>query len=140
MEAGAFGMSTGLIYAPQIFAKTSEIIELAKVVAEFKGIYFSHMRSEGKDIMDAIQEVLEIVEQSGCIGGQIAHHKIAGEAFWGKSKQTLELIEKANEKGIHITYDQYPYSRGMSDLATALPPWIREGDTDVIIKRITKLT
>ncbi len=136
MEAGAFGMSTGLIYAPQIFSKTREIIELVKVVAEFKGIYFSHIRSEGKDIINAIQEVIEIVEQSGCIGGQIAHHKIAGEAFWGRSKQTLELIEKANERGIHITYDQYPYNRGMSDLVTALPPWVREGDNDLIIKRI----
>jgi N-acyl-D-amino-acid deacylase len=136
MEAGAFGMSTGLIYAPQIFAKTSELIELAKTVAEFKGLYFSHIRSEGKDIIDAIQEVIEIVEQSGCIGGQIAHHKIAGETFWGTSKQTLKLIEKANEKGIHITYDQYPYSRGMSDLATALPPWVREGENDLILKKI----
>jgi N-acyl-D-amino-acid deacylase len=136
MEAGAFGMSTGLIYAPQIFAKTREIIELAKIVAEFKGIYFSHIRSEGKDITGAINEVIEIVEKSGCIGGQIAHHKIAGESFWGKSKQTLELIEKANEKGIQITYDQYPYNRGMSDLVTALPPWVREGENDLILKRI----
>ena len=136
MEAGAFGMSTGLIYSPQIFAKTEEIIELAKVVAQYNGLYFSHIRSEGKDINNAIKEVIEIVEKSGCVGGQIAHHKIAGEAIWGGSVQTLKLIEEANERGINITYDQYPYNRGMSDLATALPPWAREGNNDTILARI----
>ncbi|MCJ7647810.1 MAG: D-aminoacylase [Candidatus Lokiarchaeota archaeon] len=136
MEAGAFGMSTGLIYSPQIFAKTEEIIELAKVVAQYNGLYFSHIRSEGKDINNAIKEVIEIVEKSGCVGGQIAHHKIAGEANWGGSVQTLKLIEDANERGINITYDQYPYNRGMSDLATALPPWAREGNNDTILARI----
>lgn len=136
MEAGAFGMSTGLIYAPQIFAKTEEIIELAKVVSEYNGLYFSHIRSEGKDVIRAIEEAIQIVEESGCIGGQIAHHKIAGEAYWGTSSQTLKLIEEANERGLNITYDQYPYTRGMSDLATALPPWIREGDNYTILERL----
>ncbi|MHA1191381.1 MAG: N-acyl-D-amino-acid deacylase family protein [Promethearchaeota archaeon] len=136
MEAGAFGMSTGLIYAPQIFAKTEEIIELAKVVAEFNGLYFSHVRSEGNSIIKAIKEAIEIVEKSGCVGGQIAHHKVAGEAFWGGSVQTLKLIEDANERGVHMTYDQYPYNRGMSDLATSLPPWTREGNNDIVLERI----
>ena len=136
MEAGAFGMSTGLIYAPQIFAKTEEIIELTKIVAKYNGLYFSHIRSEGNSIIKAIKEVIEIVEKSGCVGGQIAHHKVAGEAFWGGSIQTLKLIEEANERGIHIIYDQYPYNRGMSDLATALPPWTREGNNDIILERI----
>ena len=136
MEAGAFGMSTGLIYAPQVFAKTEEIIELAKVVAEYNGLYFSHIRSEGNSIIKAIKEAIEIVEKSGCVGGQIAHHKVAGEAFWGGSIQTLKLFEEANERGIHMTYDQYPYNRGMSDLATSLPPWTREGNNDTILERI----
>jgi len=136
MEAGAFGMSTGLIYAPQIFAKTEEIIELAKVVAEYNGLYFSHVRSEGNSIIKAIKEAIEIVEKSGCVGGQIAHHKVAGEAFWGGSVQTLKLIEDANERGVHMTYDQYPYNRGMSDLATSLPPWTREGNNDIVLERI----
>jgi N-acyl-D-amino-acid deacylase len=136
MEAGAFGISTGLIYAPQIFAKIEEIIELAKVVAECNGLYFSHIRSEGKSIIKAIKEAIEIVEKSGCVGGQIAHHKIAGEAFWGGSVQTLKLFEEANERGIQMTYDQYPYNRGMSDLATALPPWAREGNNAIILERI----
>jgi len=136
MEAGAYGMSTGLIYAPQVFATTNEIIELAKVVAEYNGLYFSHIRGEGETVIKAIKEVIEIVEKSGCAGGQIAHHKVSGEKFWGRSKDTIRLIEEANERGLSITCDQYPYNRGMSDLATALPPWARKGSHDDILERI----
>jgi N-acyl-D-amino-acid deacylase len=136
MEAGAFGMSTGLIYAPQMFATTIEIIELAKVVAEYNGLYFSHIRGEGETVIKAVKEVIEIVEKSGCVGGQIAHHKVAGEVFWGGSKDTIRLIEEANERGINITCDQYPYNRGMADLVAALPPWAREGSHDDILERI----
>ncbi len=136
MEAGAFGMSTGLIYAPQVFVTTIEIIELAKVVAEYNGLYFSHIRGEGETVIKAVKEVIEIVEKSGCAGGQIAHHKVSGEKFWGRSKDTIRLIEEANERGLSITCDQYPYNRGMSDLATALPPWARKGSHDDILERI----
>ncbi|MBY8979244.1 MAG: D-aminoacylase [Candidatus Lokiarchaeota archaeon] len=136
MEAGAFGISTGLIYAPQVFAKTEEIIELAKVVAEYNGLYFSHIRGEGATVLKAVGEVIEIVEISGCAGGQIAHHKISGKPYWGTSKETLSLIEEANERGISITCDQYPYNRGMAGLMTALPPWVREGKNEDILDRI----
>ncbi|MHA1688083.1 MAG: N-acyl-D-amino-acid deacylase family protein, partial [Promethearchaeota archaeon] len=136
MEAGAFGMSTGLIYAPQVFAKTEEIIELMKVVSEYDGYYFSHIRGEGENVINAVKEAIEIVEKSSCAGGQIAHHKISGKAFWGKSKDTLRLMEEANERGISITCDQYPYNRGMSDLPTALPEWAREGTNAEILERI----
>lgn len=138
MESGAFGMSTGLIYAPQMFATTDEIIELAKVVADYNGLYFSHIRDESSSILKSINEVIEIVEKSGCVGGQIAHHKISGESNWGMSKDTLDLIEDANKRGINITYDQYPYNRGLSDLKTTLPPWVREGTNDDILERIKK--
>jgi len=97
MEAGAFGMSTGLIYAPQLFASTSEIIELAKIVAEYNGLYFSHIRGEGESVIKSIEEVIEIVEKSGCAGGQIAHHKISGEKkariqFVLLPKLTIEVL------------------------------------------------
>ncbi len=138
MEAGAFGMSTGLIYAPQLFASTSEIIELAKIVAEYNGLYFSHIRGEGESVTKSIEEVIEIVEKSGCAGGQIAHHKISGEKYWGKSKDTIRLIAEANDRGINITCDQYPYNRGMSDLMSALPPWARKGNHGDILERIKK--
>ena len=136
MEAGAFGFSTGLIYAPQVFAKTEEIIELAKVVGEYNGLYFSHIRGEGKNLIKAVEEVIEIVEKSGCIGGQIAHHKVAGKAYWGASKDTIRLIEEANARGINITVDQYPFNRGQSGLMASLPPWAREGGKDKILERL----
>lgn len=138
MEAGAFGMSTGLIYAPQVYAKTEEIIELAKVIAKYNGLYFSHIRGEGASVLKAVSEVIEIVEKSGCAGGQIAHHKVSGEPYWGTSKETIKLIEEANERGLSITCDQYPYNRGMSGLMTALPPWVREGENEEILNRIKK--
>ncbi len=136
MDAGAFGMSTGLIYAPQVFATTEELIELSKVVAEYKGLYFSHIRNEGGKVVEAVKEFIEIVEKSGCAGGEIAHHKVAGRTYWGLSKKTLELIDEANKRGLSITCDSYPYTRGMSTLVTALPPWVHEGGIEKILERL----
>jgi N-acyl-D-amino-acid deacylase len=136
LEAGAFGMSTGLIYAPQIFAKTEEIVEVAKVLKDYNGLYFSHIRGEGRTINEAIKEVIHIVKNSKCIGAEIAHHKISGRAFWGQSKETLQLIEEANAKGISIYCDSYPYNRCMTGLAAALPPWAREGNDEDKLKRL----
>lgn len=138
MEAGAFGLSTGLIYAPQVFAKTEEIIKITKVVAQYNGLYFSHIRGEGENVINAINEVIEIVEKSGCRGGHIAHHKISGKMYWGKSKETLELIEEANDRGFSITYDQYPYNRGFTSLTAIFPPWMHEGGPDALLERITQ--
>ncbi|MBY8999069.1 MAG: amidohydrolase family protein, partial [Candidatus Thorarchaeota archaeon] len=137
MKSGAFGMSTGLIYPPQAYASTKEIIEVAKAVAEYGGLYFSHIRGEGATVVDAVQEVIDIVEKSGCVGGQIAHHKVAGELFWGMSKDTLQLIADANARGISVTCDQYPYNRGSTSLISLLPPWVHEGGVDELLQRIS---
>ena len=136
MEAGAFGMSTGLIYPPQVYASTDEIIEVAKVVGDFGGLYFSHIRGEGPTVVKAVQEVIDIVEGSRCVGGQIAHHKVAGRPFWGASKETLKLMADANARGISVTCDQYPYNRGSTSLISLLPPWVHEGGVDELLKRI----
>ncbi|MFX0071295.1 MAG: amidohydrolase family protein, partial [Candidatus Hermodarchaeota archaeon] len=138
MEAGAFGMSTGLIYAPQVFAKTEELINLAKVMAKYNGIYFTHMRDEGRYVIEALKEAIEIVEESKCFGGQISHAKISGRTFWGKSKEFIRLINEANERGINITCDQYPYNRGMSHLSVLLPPWVHEGGPEETLERLKK--
>ncbi|MHA2064513.1 MAG: N-acyl-D-amino-acid deacylase family protein [Candidatus Thorarchaeota archaeon] len=136
MEAGAFGLSTGLIYAPQVYAETSEILELAKLVAQYDGLYFSHIRGEGETLIRAVKELIDIVEESGCSGGQIAHHKVAGRSFWGASRTTLQMIAEANERGLRIACDQYPYNRGATSLITVLPPWVHEGGIDAILKNL----
>jgi N-acyl-D-amino-acid deacylase len=136
MQAGAFGMSTGLIYPPQVYSSTNELIELCKIVAEYGGLYFSHLRGEDENLLTAIKEFIEIVEKSNCIGGQIAHFKVSGKRNWGKSIQALKLVEEANLKGLNITFDQYPYKRGMSNLPTALPPWVLEGGRENSLERI----
>jgi N-acyl-D-amino-acid deacylase len=136
MEAGAYGISTGLIYTPQVYAETSEVLEIAKEVAKYNGLYFSHIRNEGDLVLEAIQEVIDIVEKSGCLGGQIAHHKVSGKANWKKSKETLQLIEEINNRGIDITCDQYPYNRGATSLITLLPPWTHEGGIEKLIERL----
>ena len=136
MTAGAFGLSTGLIYPPQAYSRTKEIVELAKVVAQHKGYYFSHIRNEGVSVINAVKECIEITEKSGCLGGNISHHKVSGRPYWGASKNTLQLIEDANNRGVSITCDQYPYNRGATSLRTLLPPWVHEGGLDCLLKRI----
>jgi len=136
MESGAFGLSTGLFYAPQIFAKTNEIIELAKTVAEYNGLYASHIRGEGASVVQAVQELIHIVEESGCRRGQVSHHKVAGRPYWGTSKDTLKLIADANRRGLRITCDQYPYNRGMTSLISVLPPWVHEGGMESILDHL----
>ncbi len=136
MEAGAFGLSSGLIYAPQVYVQTSELIELVKIVSQFNGLYFTHIRSEGKMVVKAIEEAIKIIEEGGCIGGQISHHKVSGKQQWGNSKNTLKLIEDANQRGISVTCDSYPYNRGFSSLITALPPWAHEGGLEKTLERL----
>jgi len=136
MQAGAFGFSTGLIYTPQYYAKTEEVIELTKVISKYNGIYFSHIRGEGATLVDAVKEVIDIVEKTGCAGGQIGHHKVAGKPYWGASKETLRLIEEANARGLDITADQYPYNRGMTSFITVLPPWVHIGGVEKILERL----
>ena len=136
MRAGAFGFSTGLIYSPQVYAKTEEVIEVAKAAAKYNGLYFSHIRDEGPRLIEAVQEAIEIMEKSGCRGGQIAHHKASGRPNWGKTIKTLDLIDAANKRGLDITADQYPYNRSSTSLITMLPPWVHEGGLSNLLDRL----
>lgn len=122
MEAGAAGLSTGLIYVPACYAQTDEIVELAKVIAPFGGIYASHMRSESEGLVDAVRETIDVGRQAGtrvCI----SHHKVLGRPNWGMQKETLQLIQQANDEGVHVTCDQYPYTRNMTSLYSCMPNW-----------------
>ena len=135
MKSGAYGISTGLIYPPGIYAETEEIIELAKVAAQYNGVYDSHIRGEGKTLMKALEEALEIGYKAN-IPVQISHHKIASQTIWGSSVQTLEMFEKAREKGLDVTLDQYPYKAGSTSLMTLLPPWAHDGGREKALERL----
>jgi N-acyl-D-amino-acid deacylase len=135
MLSGAYGLSTGLIYPPGIYAKTDEIIELAKVAAENGGVYDSHIRGEGKTLMTALNEAIKIGEKAG-IPVQISHHKIASKTLWGSSVETMKMFEEARARGLDITVDQYPYKAGSTSLMTLLPPWAHDGGRDAALERL----
>ena len=135
MQAGAFGLSSGLIYVPANYANTDEIIELARVAGQFKGIYTTHMRSEGDQQMAAIDETFRIAYEAG-IATHISHHKIIGRNNWGQSKDTLELLARARANGLDVTCDQYPYRAGSTILAAALPPHIQAQGPQVFAEKL----
>ena len=135
MEAGAYGLSTGLIYPPGVFAKTEEIIEVAKVAARYGGVYDTHIRGEGKTLMKALAEAITIGEKAD-IPVHISHHKAAHKEVWGKSVDTLAMMEEARKRGVDITADQYPYRAGATGLATLLPPWAHEGGMERLLERL----
>jgi N-acyl-D-amino-acid deacylase len=116
MEAGALGLSTGLMYVPGAFAKTEELIELNRVVAEYGGIYVSHIRNEGNGLLDSVLEAIRIGEEAGT-PVQISHHKASGRDNWGLTKESLPLIDEARERGVQVTMDAYPYTAASTSLA-----------------------
>ncbi|MBS3766462.1 D-aminoacylase [Candidatus Bipolaricaulota bacterium] len=135
MEAGAFGLSSGLIYPPGSYSSTQELTDLAGVVSEYGGIYSSHIRGESDDVLNAFKEAIEIGEK-GDLGVQISHHKIAGKQNWGKSGESLRTIMDARARGVEVTSDQYPYTAGSTGLSSLLPDWAHEGGTDRLLDRL----
>lgn len=127
MKSGVFALSSGLIYVPGVYADTEEIIELARVTAEYGGIYTTHMRSEGDLETEAIQETLRIAREAN-IAVHIAHHKVAGRKNFGNSRTTLRTFSDARTEGLTVTWDQYPYNAGSTLLPAALPPHIQAQD------------
>ena len=136
MEHGALGISFGLIYAPGCFAKTDELVEMAKVVGDYHGIAAIHLRSESIELVRAVREFITVVRQSG-VRGVISHHKAAGlSENWGKVHNTLRMIDKANEEGLELYLDVYPYAAASSKFSTGFIPqsW-RAGGTEALLKR-----
>ncbi|MEN3355724.1 MAG: N-acyl-D-amino-acid deacylase [Betaproteobacteria bacterium] len=136
MRDGAFGMSTGLFYVPGKFTPLSEVIELQKVVAPYRGLHTSHMRDEASKIIDSVKETIAIGEQGG-VPTQISHHKVIGKANWGRSAETLRLIDEARARGVDATIDQYPYTASSTSIhAALLPGWALEGGLQETRKRV----
>jgi len=136
MGEGAFGLSTGLFYVPGAFARTDELVALARVAGEAGGIHISHMRDEASGVLDSVRETIEIGER-GHLPTQITHHKIIGTPGWGRSAQTLRLVEEARARGVDVTVDQYPYTASSTSLAAALlPAWALEGRSGQVGERL----
>ena len=135
MAQGALGVSTALIYPPGHYAKTEELIELAKVAAQCGGIYATHMRSEGLNEVAAVREALRIGEEAH-IPVEIFHLKMSGKNRAGKMIDIVRMIQQARDSGQDITADMYPYLAGATALASSLPPWVADGGTSKLLERL----
>jgi N-acyl-D-amino-acid deacylase len=135
MEAGALGVTTALIYPPAFFAKTDELIELCKVAAKYQGKYTVHMRSEGNQLIEAVQETIRISREAG-LPAEIYHLKASGEANWPKMDQIIKIIEDARRQGVKITANMYTYPAGGTGLDAAMPPWVFDGGREAAYKRL----
>jgi N-acyl-D-amino-acid deacylase len=135
MSEGAFGLSTGLIYAPGSYAKTDELIAMAAILPEYGGIYASHIRNEGKDLLAAVDEAIRIGREAG-VPVQISHHKASSDIVWGKVKETCRMIEAARAGGLDVTADQYPYIATSTTLTALLPDWAHDGGQSALLARL----
>ncbi len=135
LAEGGAGLSTGLVYAPAMFAEQEEIIALARVVARHDGIYATHMRSEGTRLLEAIDEALYVARQTG-VRLQISHLKTSGKSNWHKLEAALDKIEAAQAEGIDVASDRYPYTASCTDLDVILPTWAGQGGRAAILDRL----
>lgn len=135
MEQGAFGLSTGLFYVPGSFTPVEEVIELARVAGRMGGMHISHMRDEGAGILESVKEIIRIGEEGG-LPTQITHHKIIGKPNWGKSVETLALVEAARARGVDVTIDQYPYTASSTGTAALFPHWSLAGGSKQLLARL----
>ncbi len=135
MEAGALGIGSSLIYPPAFYAKTPELIELCKVAAQYQGKYISHMRSEGNQLLEALDELIQISREAK-IPAEVYHIKAAGQSNWPKLDPLLAKIEAAQKEGLKITADMYTYTAAGTGLDACLPPWTAEGGYPALFKRL----
>jgi N-acyl-D-amino-acid deacylase len=135
MEEGALGVTTALIYSPNQYAKTPELIALAQESARCGGMYIAHMRSEGDRILEGVQETIDIAEASGA-PAEIYHLKVAGRSNWGKLDAVIAKVAAARAAGTRITADMYTYTAGATGLDAAMPPWVQDGGLEAWIARL----
>lgn len=135
MEEGAMGIGASLIYAPASYSTTGELIELSKIASDYGGMYITHMRGEGNNIMKALDETIQIARDAH-IPAEIYHLKLAGESNWSKIDTVLATIKQANQNGLKITADMYTYTAGATGLDAAMPTWVQEGGLYEWIRRL----
>src|SRR5256885_2839425 len=135
MDAGAFGFSTGLVYAPSAYSDTRELIALAKAFAPRGGYYFSHIRGESSMLLDSINEAIRIGEEGG-VGVQVSHVKASGKENWPKIDAALRLFETARARGVDVLGDVYPYNAGSTKLDNMMPMWAHDGGIAKLLERL----
>ncbi|MCA1828362.1 MAG: amidohydrolase family protein [Myxococcales bacterium] len=135
MQQGALGVSTALIYAPASYAKTSEIVALAKVAARYGGVYATHIRGEADTVADGLDEAIEIGREAR-IPVEIWHFKVAGRNNWGRMKESIARIEKARASGVDVSANMYPYTAAGNGLSAQLPGWALAGGTEATLARL----
>jgi N-acyl-D-amino-acid deacylase len=135
LDAGAFGFSTGLVYAPSAYSDTPELIALARAMAPRGGLYFSHIRGESSMLLDSITEAIRIGEEAG-VGVQISHVKASGRENWPKIDAALRLIETARARGVDVAGDVYPYNAGSTKLDNLMPAWAHDGGVGKLLERL----
>jgi N-acyl-D-amino-acid deacylase len=135
MRDGALGVGSSLIYAPAFYSTTEELIALNRVAAKYGGRYISHIRGEGTQLLEAVDELITIAREAG-IGAEIYHLKAGGRDNWGKMEEVFEMVEAARAEGLDITADMYTYTAGATGLDAAMPPWVQEGGHDAWVERL----
>ena len=135
MQEGAVGLSSALIYAPAFYADTDELIALAQVASEYGGMYVSHIRSEGNDLFEALDELITTARKAN-VAAELYHMKAAGQSNWHKLDAMIEKIEKARAQGLRMTANMYNYTAGATGLDAAMPPWVQEGGHRAWVARL----
>lgn len=135
MKDGAVGLSTGLIYLPGVFSKTDELVELAKAITPYDGIYASHMRHENQQIYDALDEVFRIAREA-CVRAEVSHIKLSGPKAWGQARRVLDYIEKARAEGLDVTQDQYAYTASSTGISQLIPDSAFDGGKEKFRERL----
>ena len=135
LDAGAFGFSTGLVYAPSAYSNTEELIALARAMARHGGYYFSHIRGESAMLLDSINEAIRIGEEAG-VGVQVSHVKASGKENWPKIDAALRLLESARARDVDVAGDVYPYNAGSTKLDNMMPAWAHDGGTAKLLERL----
>jgi N-acyl-D-amino-acid deacylase len=135
MKDGAFGLSTMLAMPPGSLATTDDLVELCKPVAKHGGLYSTHNRNEGTEVLAAVKEAIAIGERAG-VPVDVIHLKIADKKLWGRMSEVVALIDEARKRGVNVQANVYPYTRGNNDLASIIPPWAHEGGTAKMLGRL----